>query len=115
MARPADLRQAMSASAKAAPRNATRALQTAPNVTGTAEITADREGKSEAKPEDNPHYRPGRAAKSNVTGYFPQAVKRQLRLLAAERDTTIQRLLAEALNGLFAANGKPEIAPLEDT
>jgi hypothetical protein len=49
-----------------------------------------------------------------VTGYFPPAVKKQLRLLAAERETTIQRLLAEALNGLFAANGKPEIAPLED-
>ena len=111
MAKPADLRQAMSASAKAPPRNPIRELQLSPTV----ETTPKREGKSEAKPEDNPHYRPGRAAKSNVTGYFPQAVKKQLRLLAAERDTTIQRLLAEALNGLFAANGKPEIAPLEDS
>jgi len=111
VAKPADLRQAMSASAKAASRNATKA---APDVTRTAETMPDRGVKSEPKPEDNPHYRPGRAAKSNVTGYFPQAVKKQLRLLAAERDTTIQRLLAEALNGLFAANGKPEIAPLED-
>jgi hypothetical protein len=63
---------------------------------------------------ENPHFRPGRASKSNVTGYFPPEVKKQLRLLAAEKDTTIQRLLAEALNGLFAANGKPEIAPIED-
>lgn len=110
MAKPADLRQAMSASAKTLPRYASKA---APD--GTPETMPDRAGKSEPKPEDNPHYRPGRAAKSNVTGYFPQAVKKQLRLLAAERDTTIQRLLAEALNGLFAANGKPEIAPLEDT
>jgi hypothetical protein len=76
-----------------------------------AETQLGGEGKSLAH---DPHYRPGRASKSNVTGYFPQAVKKQLRLLAAERDTTIQRLLAEALNGLFAANGKPEIAPLED-
>ncbi|HEY6331117.1 MAG TPA: ribbon-helix-helix domain-containing protein [Blastocatellia bacterium] len=51
---------------------------------------------------------------STRTGYFPPEVKKQLRLLAAERETTIQRLLAEALNGLFAANGKPELAPLED-
>jgi hypothetical protein len=40
-------------------------------------------------------------------------VKRQLRILAADRDTTIQDLLAEALNDLFAKNGKPEIAPME--
>src|ERR1700722_9838024 len=101
MAKPADLRRAMSASAKSASRSATMAaVQPAPDGTRMAETGQPREGKSEAKPEDNPHYRPGRAAKSNVTGYFPQAVKKQLRLLAAERDTTIQRLLAEALNGL---------------
>jgi len=63
---------------------------------------------------DNPHYRPGRAQKSNVTGYFPPAVKKQLRMLAAEHDTTIQALLAEAMNNLFAKYGKPEIAPVED-
>lgn len=40
-------------------------------------------------------------------------VKKQLRILAAEHNTTIQNLLAEALNDLFAKNGKPEIAPLE--
>lgn len=62
----------------------------------------------------NPHYRPGRATKTNVTGYFPPEVKRQLRLLSAEQDTTIQALLAEALNDLFAKHGKPEIAPYGD-
>jgi hypothetical protein len=40
-------------------------------------------------------------------------VKKQLRILAADRDTTIQDLLAEALNDLFAKHGKPEIAPME--
>jgi hypothetical protein len=103
----------MSASAKAAPRPAAKALQSAP-VEKKAVARAGGAGTSETSHEDNPHYRPGRAAKSNVTGYFPQAVKKQLRMLAAERETTIQRLLGEALNGLFAANGKPEIAPLED-
>lgn len=114
MAKPADLRQAMSASAKAAPRPAVRAALQASPVTRTAETGEGGEGKSENGPESNPHYRPGRAHKSNVTGYFPPEVKKQLRLLAAERETTIQHLLAEALNGLFAANGRPEIAPLGD-
>ena len=59
------------------------------------------------------HPRPGRKGKSNVTGYFAPEVKRQLRLLAAEQDTTIQNLLAEALNDLFAKNGKPEIVLLD--
>jgi hypothetical protein len=40
-------------------------------------------------------------------------VKKQLRILAADRDTTIQDLLAEALNDLFAKHGKPEIVPME--
>ncbi len=62
--------------------------------------------------EKSPHFRPGREGKSNVTGYFPAAVKKQLRLLAAERETTIQDLLGQALNDLFAKHGKPEIAPV---
>ena len=59
------------------------------------------------------HFRPSREGKSNVTGYFPPIVKKQLRILAADRDTTIQDLLAEALNDLFAKYGKPESAPVE--
>jgi hypothetical protein len=35
-------------------------------------------------------------------------------MLAAERETTIHALLAEALNDLFAKYGKPEIAPVEE-
>ena len=58
----------------------------------------------------NPHYRPGRDGRTNVTGYFLPAVKRQLRILAAEEDTTIQALLEEAIDDLFAKHGKPEIA-----
>jgi hypothetical protein len=54
----------------------------------------------------------------NLTGYFPPAVKLQLLELSLQRkkDTmqrvTIQDLLAEALNDLFAKYGKPEIAPV---
>jgi hypothetical protein len=97
--RATDLREVMQASAKTP-------------IRSVGSITA--QPSPEKKYPENPHYRPGRANRSNVTGYFPQEVKKQLRLLAAEKDTTIQRLLAEALNDLFAKNGKPEIAPLED-
>ena len=45
-----------------------------------------------------------------MSGFFPPPVKRQLRLMAAANDTTIQALLTEALNDLFAKHGKPEIA-----
>jgi hypothetical protein len=62
----------------------------------------------------SPHFRPSREGKANVTGYFPPAVKKQLRILAADRETTIQDLLAEALNDLFAKHGKPEIVPLAE-
>ena len=100
--RPVDLRQAMLSGARPATvtRNA-RAVET------PAELTATTESR-------RLHFRPGREGKSNVTGYFPPEVKRQLRLLAAEHDTTIQNLLAEALNDLFAKNGRPEVAPLEE-
>lgn len=94
MAKRPDLRQALK------PRNETPAAQPA----------AQQDNASPATPKD-PHFRPSREGKSNVTGYFHPAVKKQLRILAADRDTTIQDLLAEALNDLFAKHGKPEIAP----
>lgn len=62
----------------------------------------------------DPHFRPGRAEMVNVTGYFPPAVKKMLRMIAAEEETTIQELLAEGLNDVFAKRGKPEIVPRED-
>jgi hypothetical protein len=97
--KPVNLLNAMRSSAKSAPRLGATALMEPP-----AEVVQS--------PEPPP--RLGRAGKSNVTGYFPPAVKKQLRLLSAEHDKTIQRLLGEALNDLFAKYGKPELAPLDD-
>ena len=53
---------------------------------------------------------PGRVGKVSVTGYFAPEVRRQLKRLAAEADTTVQALLGEALNDLFAKHGLAEIA-----
>ena len=53
---------------------------------------------------------PGRAGKVSVTGHFAPEVRRQLKRLAIETDTTVQALLGEALNDLFAKHGLAEIA-----
>ena len=52
---------------------------------------------------------PSRAGKASVTAYFAPAVRRQLRRLAVDRDTTLQALLGEAVNDLFAKHGLPEL------
>lgn len=65
----------------------------------------------EVATQTNGYFRPSRVGKGNVTGYYPPAVKKQLRFMAAEQDTNIQDLVAEALNDLFAKYGKPEIVP----
>ena len=70
--------------------------------------TSPKQVKSGAGLEAHP---PSRAGKRQVAAYFPVPVQRQLKLLTVENDTTVQNLLAEALNDLFAKYGKPEIAP----
>ena len=46
----------------------------------------------------------------HIGGYFDPAVARQVKALAAEEDTTVQELVAEALDMLFQARGKAPIA-----
>jgi len=45
-----------------------------------------------------------------VSGHFDPAVSRQFKHLALERDTTVQALLAEALNDLFIKYKRNPIA-----
>ena len=47
-----------------------------------------------------------------VGGHFPPHVLRQLRMIAAEEDTTNQALIAEALDLLFTRKGKSKISDL---
>jgi len=54
---------------------------------------------------------PSRAGTKAITGHYPPAVRYQLKLLAAEQGRTMEDMLAEGLNLLFAAYNKPEIAP----
>lgn len=81
-----------------------------------AGATATREATRhiELAPADQPSARngaaPSRAGKRLVGGHFDRVVSRQLRELAAREETTVQALLAQAMNMLFAARGLPEIA-----
>lgn len=53
---------------------------------------------------------PSRQGKKALTGYFDPEVLKQLKVMAAAEDTTIQSLMSEALNDLFKKYGKPHIA-----
>lgn len=53
---------------------------------------------------------PSRRGKKALTGYFHPEVLKQLKVMAASGDTTVQALLTEALNDLFKKYGKPHIA-----
>ena len=53
---------------------------------------------------------PSREGKRNISGYFPQDVHKQLRIIAAEEDITIEKALGNALNTYFERKGKPPIA-----
>jgi hypothetical protein len=51
-----------------------------------------------------------REGAKHIGGYFTPQVSKQLRSLAVVEDTTVQDLLAEALNMLFQSRGLPMIA-----
>lgn len=54
--------------------------------------------------------RPDREGRVPLPFWTTAPAKKQLRLLAAEEDTSQQSLMAEALNLLFKNRGKPPIA-----
>ena len=76
----------------------------------TAPRTSEAPAKHAATAPGRRATQPSRAGRISVTGYFAPEVRRQLRRLAADGDSTIQALLGEALNDLFAKHGLPEIA-----
>ncbi len=54
--------------------------------------------------------RPDRAGRAPLPFWATSPAKKQLRMLAAENDTTQQDMMTEALNMLFEKYGKPPIA-----
>jgi hypothetical protein len=54
--------------------------------------------------------RADREGRTAMPFWVPIAARKQLRILAAELDTTQQDLMTQALNMLFQQHGKPPIA-----
>ena len=54
-------------------------------------------------------YRPSRDGRRFLGGHFDPKVVRQMKMLAAEEDTTTQALLEEALDLLFLKKGRGRI------
>jgi hypothetical protein len=53
-----------------------------------------------------------REGAKHIGGYFTPQVSKQLRALAVAEDTTVQDLLAEAINMLFQSRSLPMIAAI---
>jgi hypothetical protein len=51
-----------------------------------------------------------RSGAKHIGGYFDPVVSKQLRSIAIDEDSSIQSLMAEALDMLFQSRGKPMIA-----
>ena len=75
---------------------------------GTAPVA---EPSAAAEAAAGPRYvAPARRGKKAVSGHFDPAVQKQLNQIALDEDSSVQALLREALNDLFAKRGKPTIA-----
>jgi hypothetical protein len=89
---------------------ALQAVATRPQANPTATREPTRHVELAADNRDAGSAPPSRAGKRLIGGHFDRAVSRQLRELAAREETTVQALLAQAMNMLFSARGLPEIA-----
>jgi multidrug efflux pump subunit AcrA (membrane-fusion protein) len=88
-------------------------LQAALRSSAKGALPTPETGSLKPEPVERLAVQPSRMGKVNVTGYFPPEVKASLRLVQAKRGGTIQDILAEALNDLFAKYRVPESAPRE--
>ena len=70
-------------------------------------------GKVDKSTSSKDYKQPSRLATKPITVHFPKAVRDQLKILAIEQGQTLQDLVAESFNDVFAKYGKPEIAPRE--
>lgn len=55
---------------------------------------------------------PSRAGRVLIGGHFVPEVQTALKIVAAEERTSVQALLAEGINAVFARRHKPQIATL---
>ncbi len=92
----------------AKPNPLTQGLEQQPAPSSTPSTPAVRRSrKASAKPVS-----PSREGRVLIGAHFAPAVQRALKITAAEEGTTIQALLTEGINTVFAKRRKPEIAKI---
>ena len=58
----------------------------------------------------SPHERPVRKGAKHIGGYFSPEVSKQLRQIALDEDSSVQKLLEEAIDMIFHSRKMPTIA-----
>ena len=78
---------------------------------GSARTRTEPETPAEVPEKEKPAARAsGRSGAKPITVHLAKEVRDQLKILSVQNDTTMQNLICEAFNDLFAKYGKPEIA-----
>jgi len=72
--------------------------------------TAPEQSAPEAATATSPHERPSRKGTKHVGGHFPPEVSKQLRRIALDEDSSVQKLLAEGIDMIFHSRKLPTIA-----
>jgi len=86
------------------------ALASALRNSGSTVAASSSEEPSSA-PEQPATITPTRRGTKAITVHFPEDVRRQLKSMAAEEGRSMEDMVAEALNLLFARHRRPELAP----
>src|SRR5690242_6111140 len=93
------------------PRNSLQAVleRQARSPAEVVETTSSQAETQPSSPSAPKFHRPSREGRRLIAGHFDPKVAKQLKLLAAEEETTVQSLLEEALDLLFVKKGKGTI------
>jgi len=81
------------------------------NSGSTVAASALPQPERESTPQPTRAHAPSRHATKAITVHYPEDVRRQLKIMSGELGRTMEDLVAEGLNLLFARHRKPEIAP----
>src|SRR4051812_44773997 len=88
--------------------DALQGLSSRPKLTTAPPAMADDKADVQARiVESRP---PSRRGTKTIAGHFSPEASKLLRQIAIDEDSSVQDLLREALNDLFAKRGKPRIA-----
>lgn len=90
----------------------TQALRQQDRKNGSALIRSDLVDVTSVNKTHLPKLPPSRVGRVLIGGHFAPEVQTELKVLAAQERTSIQSLIAEGIDAVFARRHKPQIATL---